>query len=579
MSIIDRELEANIPDDEVKENIDYMLQCRSGDGYNGFQIMCRLLMRHSVLAREEEQRLLQVATDGGSSAEKLRARDTLLLYNQRLVFDVAKRYKYAKCLTIEDLIQEGTIGLIKAIEHFDLSKGAKFSTYAVWWVRQAISRAIEETGDTIRKPGSTHSFYKRLQKIREQLKRFTGDEPTYEDLAEASGLKFSFVKDILLGMQLATSLDKPLFDDDDIQTVLNSIPDDGVTPADIVSERVFDEQLEALISSNLDEKECQIIKRGFGLFGREEETLAEIAKDLGISRERVRQIKEEVLFRIKEKTGSDAEVDLAEAFTKMGKRRKDADLKRERCEICGKKLPDSDWKYCSDRCRRRVIYEQGKVNGKDIRDKRKALMFSQRQLAAKIGVTKETIGCWERGVTKPDFENFEKLTTFFDKHASEISKACKVTGNFLRELRESYGLSQKQFASILGVSVATVGNWERNCHEPDYLYQKKLRKIANNPDNITEKIPPRKCAICRKVLPPRAKKYCRNECRMEGEAAWKERYREKARAQEAKERARVQLTLLDVSDYISSEPKRKRTQRRRHKSVGAEAPSKQLRLW
>jgi len=586
MSIIDRELESTIPDDEIKENIDYMLQCRNNGDYNGFQIMCRLLMCHPVLAREEEQRLLQIATDGGSSEEKLKARDTLLLYNQRLVFDVAKRYKYAKCLTIEDLIQEGSIGLIKAIEHFDLSKGAKFSTYAVWWVRQAITRAVEETGDTIRKPGSTHSFYKRLQKIREQLKRFTGDEPTYEDLAFASGLKLSFVKDVLNGMQLATSLDKPLFDD--VQTVLNSIPDDGVTPAEIVSERVFDEQLEALISSNLDEKESQIIKRGFGLFGQEEETLSEIGKDLGISRERVRQIKEEILFRIKEKTGTDSEADLAEAFTKMGKRRKDADVKRERCEVCGKKLPDSEWKYCSDRCRRRVIYEQGKVNGKDIRDKRKALMLSQRQLAAKIGVTKQTICAWERGVNKPDFENFEKLTTFFDKHAGEISKACKVTGDFLRKLRESYGLSQKQFASILGVSAVTVGNWERNCHEPAFFYQKKLRRIANNPDNITEKIPPRKCAICGGVLPPRAKKYCRNKCRRKGEAAWEERYREKAREQKAKERARVQLTLLNVSDlpvrctqtgYTSSEPKRKRIQRRRHKSVGAEAPSKQLRLW
>jgi len=591
MSIIDRELESTIPDDEIKENIDYMLHCRSSDDYNGFQIMCRLLMRHPVLPREEEQRLLQVATDlsacdaqagGGSSAEKLRARDTLLLYNQRLVFDVAKRYKFAGCLTIEDLIQEGSIGLIKAIEHFDLSKGAKFSTYAVWWVRQAITRAIEETGDTIRKPGSTHSFYKRLQKIREQLKRFTGGEPTYEDLAEASGLKLSFVKDVLNGMQLATSLDKPLFDDNDVQTVLNSIPDDGVTPADIVSERVFDEQLEALISSNLDEKEAQIIKRGFGLFGHEEETLSEIGKDLGISRERVRQIKEEILFKIKEKTGSDDEVDLAEAFIKMGKRRKDADLKRERCEICGKKLPELEWKYCSDQCRRRVIYEQRRIDGKDIRAKRKALMLSQRQLAAKIGVTKQTIGAWERGVTKPDFENFEKLTGFFDKHASEISRACRVTGDFLRDLRESYGLSQRQFAKILGVSTVTVGNWERNCHEPDFSYQKKLRSIANNPGNITEEIPPRKCVICGKVLPPRAKKYCRNECRMEGEAAWEEKYRENAREQKAKEIAKAQanqLTLFDVSDYTKSEPKRRMKQKRRHKSVGTENPSKQLSLW
>ena len=573
MSIIDRELESNIPDDEIKENIDYMLQCRSGDDYNGFQTMCNLLMQHPLLPREEEHRLLKVATDGGSSEKKLEARNTLLLYNQRLVFDVAKRYKYAGCLTVEDLIQEGTIGLINAIEHFDLSKGAKFSTYAIWWIRQAITRAIEETADTIRKPGSTHSLYKRLQKIKEQLKRFTGEEPTYEDLAEASGLKISFVKDILNGMQLATSLDKPLFDDEGVEMVLNSVPYEGATPAEIVSEKVFDEQLEALISSTLDEKEAQIIKRGFGLFGREEETLTEIAKDLGISRERVRQIKEEVLFRIKEKTGSDNEADLVEAFIQMPKRRKNPDVKRERCDVCGKKLPDSDWKYCSDQCRRRVIYEQRGINRKDIRDKRKSLMLSQRQLAKKVGVTRETISSWERGVTKPDFELFDKLMGFFEKHAGDISEAYNVTGDFLRELRESYGLSQKQFASILGVSTVTIGNWERKVHEPDFSYQKKLKRIVNNPKKLTEKIPQRKCAICGGVLPPKAKKYCRDECRRKGE---------EAREQKAKGVARVQvnqLTLFDVSDYSTSETKRRRTQRRRHKSVGTEKMSRQLSLW
>ena len=110
MSTIDRELESTIPDDEIKENIDYMLQCRNNGDYNGLQIMCNQLMRHPILSDEQEKSLLRLIKNGKSSAEKLKARNRLLLHNQRLVFNFAKRYRYKGCLTIEDLIQEGTIG-------------------------------------------------------------------------------------------------------------------------------------------------------------------------------------------------------------------------------------------------------------------------------------------------------------------------------------------------------------------------------------------------------------------------------------------------------------------------------------
>jgi len=215
-------------------------------------------------------------------------------------------------------------------------------------------------------------------------------------------------------------------------------------------------------------------------------------------------------------------------------------LSKLRCPVCGRKVKNMDWIYCSEACRKKVLYQQR--GGKYIKEQRKALLLSQRKLAAKIGVTKETIGSWERGVTKPRGEHFDRLFAFFEKHHAKISEICNVTGPFLRELRESYGLSQKQFASILGVSKATIGNWERKVHEPDFSYQKKLKRIIKNPKKLTEKIPQRKCAICGGVLPPRAKKYCRNECRRKAEAKWRGRYRRKAREQKTKEIAKAQPT-------------------------------------
>jgi len=372
MSTFDRE-DVDIPDDEIKESISYLSQCSGGDEYNGLRIMCDQLMGHPVLSVEEERRLLEVIKNGCDDEQKLNARNTLLLYNQRFVFNIAKKYRYKGCLTVEDLIQEGTIGLMKAIEHFELSKDAKFSTYAFWWVRQAIKRAIEETADVIRKPGSTHSLYKRLQRMREQLKRFTNDEPTDEDLAEASGLSVKRVKEILLGMELtshSSSLDKPLYyDEDEAESILSKIPDGSAAPAEIVSEKVFNEQLEALIASSFDDREAHIIKRRFGLFDDDEQVLEDIGKELGISRERVRQIVGDVVNKIKTNADFENSVDAAdsdslliEALLKLTKSRKALEAKRKHCLVCGKKLPAGHWRYCGERCRKEVISKNGITN-------------------------------------------------------------------------------------------------------------------------------------------------------------------------------------------------------------------------
>ena len=356
MNTIDRDLETNILyDDKTKEDVNDEVYWRYRDEYNGYHIMCNKLMRHPILSQEEEQSLLRQTQNGASDEQKLEARNRLILHNQRLVFNVAKKYSYKGCLTVEDLIQEGTIGLVRAIEHFDLSKENKFATYAIWWVRQAITRAIEETGDIIRKPSYVAELDKRLQVTIRQLKEFTGTEPTYEEIAEASGMSVAKVKEVLLSMQVTGSLDKSLYDDSDVETILNRVPDDRPGAADIVSERIFNEQLEELITSSLGDKGAEVIKHRFGLFNVDEETLATMGKRLGLSRERIRQIEREVLSKIRGMANrvDDATEDidhLAQALLKLSKANSFT-----HCMVCGKKLSPQHWKYCSEECRQEVV--------------------------------------------------------------------------------------------------------------------------------------------------------------------------------------------------------------------------------
>jgi DNA-binding transcriptional regulator YiaG len=198
----------------------------------------------------------------------------------------------------------------------------------------------------------------------------------------------------------------------------------------------------------------------------------------------VRQIQQGVLSRIKARmTSEESLIEAIEKFKKI--------TPQKNCLVCGRKLISQEHKYCSDQCRRKVMYEHGGVNKEEIRAKRLALMLTQAQLAAYIGVTKETIRSWENGITKPNFYNFLKLCSFFDKNKTEIAKVYKITGGSLREFRESFGLSQRQLAEFLGVSNVTISSWERKKNKPDFFYQRKLREIFKNPQKLKSAISPK----------------------------------------------------------------------------------------
>ena len=490
---------ALIESEEIKEpdlSIDAIyLPYLDYDEYNGLQLLLRQTMKHPILSKEQEKELFFIIKNGVSKASRIEARNQIILHNQKLVLSIAKLYR-GRGLELEDLIQEGNLGLIVAIDKFDPERNFKFSTYAIWWIRQVIIRAIRDKGKIVRIPSSNYDLYKRLQKTREQLIKFTGTEPTFSELAEASGMSRRRVKEIIISMQVEEYLGDYVFSEDDSVTFLDQLPDEQRTsPAEIVHREIFSEQFSKLISKSFSEREAFIINRRYGLFLDDEQTLAEIGKELGISRERVRQIQQGVLSRIKARTTSSVRcVDTVEGVVEETHRTQpstdsliEAIEKLSKittpthCLVCGRKLISKEHKYCSDQCRRKVMYEHGGVNPKEIRTKRLALMLTQRQLAAKIGVTKEAIGTWERGINKPNFYHYDKLYSFFDKHKTEIEKAPSRLGSSLRNLREELGLSQTKLADFLCVSKVTIGNWERNRNEPDFFYQRKLSEIFKNP--------------------------------------------------------------------------------------------------
>jgi RNA polymerase primary sigma factor len=226
-----------------------------------------------------------------------RARNDFVRANLRLVVSIARRFNYGR-MPLSDLIQEGNIGLIKAVERFEYSRGFRFSTYASWWIRHAISRALADKGRAVRLPVHMIDAYHKVSRTRRELSSKLGRSPTVEELGESTGMAVEKVRK-LEGhmMDQAVSLDRVVSNEDGRRFVDFIEDADAVLPSDYVIERSMSSQVLSMLRE-LNPIEADIIRKRFGLAG-EEQTLKEIGASYNLSRERIRQLQEQALGKIR----------------------------------------------------------------------------------------------------------------------------------------------------------------------------------------------------------------------------------------------------------------------------------------
>lgn len=248
--------------------------------------------RVPLLSADEEIDLATRMKDGDIAARK-----RLSEANLRLVVSIAKRY-VGRGMQFLDLIQEGNLGLIKAVEKFDYTKGFKFSTYATWWIRQAITRAIADQARTIRIPVHMVETINKVKKVSSQLLHKNGHEPSAEEIAEVLEMPVDKVREIIRAAQEPVSLETPIGEEEDSH-LGDFIPDDDApAPADAASHTLLREQLGEVLST-LTDREEKVLRLRFGLEDGRSRTLEEVGKEFDVTRERIRQIEAKALRKLR----------------------------------------------------------------------------------------------------------------------------------------------------------------------------------------------------------------------------------------------------------------------------------------
>ncbi|NVB42090.1 sigma-70 family RNA polymerase sigma factor [Pseudenhygromyxa sp. WMMC2535] len=249
--------------------------------------------------REGSKPFATYAKDVRGASRALRhAKNAFVKANLRLVVSIARRFNHGR-MPLQDLIQEGNIGLMKAVDRFDYRKGFRFSTYGSWWIRHAISRAIADKGRQVRLPVHMIDAYHKVNKARRELEAKLSREPTREELAKHTGLALSKIEKMgTLLVDSPVSLDKPVSDDDGRKVVDFLEDDNAETPGEGLEAEALNEEVKRLVAK-LRPIEADILRKRFGLIDEEELTLKEIGGQYSLSRERIRQLQEQALGKIR----------------------------------------------------------------------------------------------------------------------------------------------------------------------------------------------------------------------------------------------------------------------------------------
>ena len=269
---------------------------RDSGAYDSIQIYLREIGQYPLLTASEERELAQRIEKGDDEARNILARSNL-----RLVVSIAKKYVgRSPDLTLLDLIQEGNLGLFKAVDKFDWNKGFKFSTYATWWIRQAITRALADQSRTIRIPVHMVETIAKYKQVSRRLAQVLGRDPQPEEIAIEMGVEVDKIYQIEKINQDTLSLENPIgSDDDDRSTLGDFIADDKIpSPIQESSERILGEQVRDILE-DLSPKERKILEMRHGLLDGVYHTLEEVGKEFGVTRERIRQIEAKALEKIR----------------------------------------------------------------------------------------------------------------------------------------------------------------------------------------------------------------------------------------------------------------------------------------